>query len=269
MRVGGLPVFALCGILAFAVNWIAFLPAYLSQTERFFDLTGSFTYLSLVLLALALRDEPDPRSLLLAVLVVLWAARLGSFLFRRITRDGGDGRFDALKPSLSRFLMTWTLQGLWVLLTLSCALAAMTSAHPKALGGLAALGAALWAIGFVIEVLADRQKSRFRREPANRGRFIDVGLWAWSRHPNYFGEITLWSGVALIALPALADWQYVTLISPVFVYVLLTRISGIPLLEARAEKKWGGQADYKAYRDRTPVLFLRPPSSLGSRNGSG
>lgn len=268
VRAAGVPLFALCGILAFAVNWIAFVPAYLAQTERFFDLTGSVTYLSLVLVALTLRGDPEPRSLLLVVLVVLWAARLGSFLFRRITRDGGDGRFDELKPSLPRFLMTWTLQGLWVLLTLSCALAAMTSAHPKPLGGLAVLGAAIWAIGFVIEAVADRQKSLFRADPANRGRFIDVGLWAWSRHPNYFGEITLWTGIALISLPVLVGWQYVTLISPVFVYVLLTRISGIPLLDARAEKKWGEQADYRAYRDRTPALFPLPPSSPRSGSSS-
>jgi steroid 5-alpha reductase family enzyme len=177
----------------------------------------------------------------------------------RVVRDGSDGRFDSIKPSWPRLIMTWTLQGLWVLLTLSCALAAMTSATSRPLGLFAVVGSLVWVLGFAIEAAADQQKTRFRADPANHGRFIESGIWAWSRHPNYFGEITLWVGVALIALPALTGWQYATLISPVFVYVLLTRISGIPLLESRGKKKWGAEPEYVAYRERTPVLFPRPP----------
>lgn len=258
---GGVPIFGLCGMLAFAINWIAFVPAYRRQTERYFDLTGSLTYLCLVLVALGLRGDADPRALLLGALVTVWALRLGSFLFVRILRDRSDRRFDALKPSLPRFLLTWTLQGLWVLLTSACALAAMTSADPRPLGLWAALGTGLWGLGFAIEALADEQKRRFRADPANRGRFIRSGLWAWSRHPNYFGEITLWAGIALIALPALSGWQYATLISPFFVALLLTRVSGIPLLEARAEEAWGEEPAYRAYVERTPVLVPRPPRS--------
>jgi steroid 5-alpha reductase family enzyme len=260
LRAGGVPVFALCSVLAFAINWVAFVPAYRAQTERYFDLTGSVTYLCLVLVALALRGEADLRALLLGSLVAVWALRLGSFLFARILRDRADRRFDALKPSLPRFLLTWTLQGLWVLLTLSCALAAMTSPQTRSLGGWAALGTSVWLVGFAIEVVADHQKRRFRAGSAGGDRFIQSGLWAWSRHPNYFGEITLWVGVALIALPVLSGWQYATLISPLFVYGLLTRVSGIPLLEARAEEKWGDDPTYRAYVERTPVLVPRPPS---------
>lgn len=261
LAAGGLPIFALCALLSFAINWAAFVPAYVAQTERYYDLTGSLSYLGLVGVALFLRGEPDPRALLLAALVSAWALRLGSFLFARIQRDGSDGRFDALKPSLPRFAMAWTLQALWVLLTLSCALAAMTTARPRPLGAWAVLGAVVWAAGFAIEVAADRQKRRFRGDPVNRERFIQSGLWAWSRHPNYFGEITLWAGVALIALPALSGWQYATLISPLFVYLLLTRVSGVPLLESRAKQKWGDDSEYRAYRQRTPVLFPRPPTA--------
>ena len=263
LEVRGMPLFALCAVLAFLMNWIVFVPAFVYQTERYFDLTGSLTYLSLVVVALIGQGAPDARASLLAGLVAIWSARLGSFLFTRILREGSDQRFDALKPSLPRFFMTWTLQGLWVLLTLAAALAAMTSAHRQPLGAFAVLGTAVWVVGFAIEVTADRQKRRFRADPANRGRFIQSGLWAWSQHPNYFGEITLWSGIAIIALPVLAGWQYVALISPVFVYVLLTRVSGIPMLEARAEARWGDDAQYRAYRDRTPILFPRPPRSVG------
>jgi steroid 5-alpha reductase family enzyme len=192
--------------------------------------------------------------------VAVWAVRLGSFLFARILRDRSDRRFDALKPSLPRFLLTWTLQGLWVLLTLACALAAMTSLRSEPLGAWALLGTCVWAAGFALEAAADREKRRFRADPANRDRFIASGLWAWSRHPNYFGEIVLWSGIALVALPVLTGWQYATLISPVFVYVLLTRVSGIPLLEERAKERWGDDPAYRSYVERTPVLVPRPPA---------
>jgi steroid 5-alpha reductase family enzyme len=255
---GGFPVFALCGVLCFALNWLVFIHAYAAQTERYFDLTGSLTYLSVLACAVALGNR-DPRTLLLTALVGVWALRLGTFLFRRIRREGADRRFDALKPDVARFLLTWTLQGLWVFLTVACALAAMTAASTEPLGALTALGAAIWAAGFAVEVLADRQKAIFRADPANRDRFITAGLWAWSRHPNYWGEILLWIGIALIALPVLSGWPLATLISPAFVYLLLTRVSGVPLLETRSDAKWGNDPEYQAYKKRTPVLWLRPP----------
>ena len=121
------------------------------------------------------------------------------------------------------------------------------------------LGIAIWVIGFGIEVVADQQKSAFKRDPANEGRFITSGLWSWSRHPNYFGEITLWIGMALLAVPILTGWRWVMLISPIFVIVLLTRISGIPLLEARGMKRWGDDPEYRAYVEQTSVLVPLPP----------
>lgn len=258
LRLGGWPVFALCAVLAFGINWVAFVPAYLGRTERFYDLTGTLSYLSVMALAL-LAGSGSTLSILLAVLVAVWAVRLGTFLVLRIRKDGSDGRFDAIKVDPLRFLMSWTLQGLWVLLTAGAALAAMTTEADAELGPLTAAGLVVWAVGFAIEATADAQKRAFRRDPANRGRFIRSGLWAWSRHPNYFGEITLWVGIALIALPALSGWQLLTLVSPLFVTVLLTRISGVPLLEARGRKAWGDEPEYREYVARTPVLVPRPP----------
>jgi steroid 5-alpha reductase family enzyme len=254
----GIPVFAFSVGLAFLIQWLAFIPAYVLQTEKFYDLTGGFTYISVTIFAVLGSSVVDGRSILLTLLVAIWAARLSSFLFRRIHRAGKDARFDEMKPSFFRFLNAWTLQGLWVAFTLSAALVAITTITRKPLGLLAAIGFLVWAFGFAIEVVADAQKSRFRADPGNKGRFIHTGLWAWSRHPNYFGEIVLWIGVAVIALPILQSWQWVTLISPVFVTVLLTRISGVPMLEKRADEKWGGQEDYEAYKERTPVLIPRP-----------
>jgi steroid 5-alpha reductase family enzyme len=256
--VGGIPLFALSVGLAFLIQWLAFIPAYRLQTEKFFDLTGSITYISVTIIAVLLSPEADSRSVLLLALVVIWATRLGTFLFRRIHKAGKDARFDEIKPSFIRFLTTWTLQGLWVTFTLAAALAAITTTTRKELGLFALIGFLIWIFGFAIEVAADTQKSRFRADPENEGKFIDTGLWARSRHPNYFGEIVLWIGVAVIALPVLRGWAWVTLISPVFVALLLTRISGVPMLEKRADEKWGGQEDYEAYKERTPVLIPRP-----------
>jgi steroid 5-alpha reductase family enzyme len=254
----GIPLFAFSVGLAFLIQWLVFIPAFLLQTEKFFDLTGSITYISVIVLAVLLSPVVDGRSILLLVLVVIWAVRLGTFLFRRIQKAGKDARFDEIKPSFIRFLSTWTLQGLWVTFTLAAALVAITSTTRKELGFFALIGFLIWIFGFAVEAVADSQKSRFRADPENKGKFINTGLWAWSRHPNYFGEIVLWIGVAVIVLPILRGWQWVTLISPVFVTLLLTRISGVPMLEKRADEKWGGQEDYEAYKKRTPVLIPRP-----------
>lgn len=262
----GIPIFALSVGLIFVIQWLGFIGAYLLQTEKFYDLTGSLTYISVMTIAVLLSPTADDRSVLLLVLVIVWAARLGTFLFNRVQRAGKDTRFDDIKPSFFRFLSTWTLQGLWVTFTAAAALAAMTTTNRRELGWFALIGFAIWAFGFAVEALADAQKAAFRADPKNQGQFIDTGLWAWSRHPNYFGEIVLWIGVAIIALPVLRGWQWVTLISPVFVALLITCISGVPILEKRADEKWGGQQDYETYKQRTPTLIPRPPASTSRRN---
>ena len=257
-RVAGLPLLAALALFGFVVQWLVFVPSFLRQTEHYYDLTGALTYASVILLAAGF-GSPDARGWVLAALVLIWCGRLGGFLFLRVKRSGKDGRFDTLKPYCARFFMAWTLQGLWVFLTLSAALASMTGAHREPLGLLAWVGIWTWLAGFAVEAVADAQKRRFRRDPANEGRFITSGLWAWSRHPNYFGEIVLWIGIALIASEVLSGWQWVTMVSPLFVILLLTRISGVPLLEAQAKRRWGDDPEYRAWRARTATLVPRPP----------
>lgn len=252
---GGIPVFTLAVAAAFIIQWLAFIPAYLRQTERFYDLTGSLTYIAVTVMLMLLTPGIDARGFLLAALVLVWAARLGSFLFRRISKAGKDDRFDEIKPSFVRFLSIWTMQGIWVAFTAAAAWVAMTSANRVGLDWFALIGVLVWIAGFGIEATADRQKGKFSADPANKGKFIHTGLWAKSRHPNYFGEILLWVGVAIIALPVLQGWQWVALISPVFVALLITKVSGVPHLEKKADRKWGGQADYEEYKKNTPVLI--------------
>lgn len=254
---GGIPVFMIIVGLAFLIQWLVFIPAYIFQTEKYFDLTGSLTYITVTTLALALSRGMDTRSILLWALVIIWAVRLGSFLFGRIRKAGKDDRFDDIKPDFLRFLNVWTIQGLWITFTAAAALVAITSSVRKELDVFAVVGFLVWIFGFAFEVVADTQKSRFNADPANKGKFIQSGLWSRSRHPNYFGEIVLWIGIAIIAIPVLQGWQWVAMISPLFVTFLLTRVSGVPLLEKKAEAKWGGQADYEAYKKNTPALIPR------------
>jgi steroid 5-alpha reductase family enzyme len=254
---GGAPGAAVAAA-AVATQWVAFVPAFRRQTERFYDLTGSATYLGAAWLGVWLGGA-SPRGLLLGAVVTAWAVRLGAFLFRRVHADGGDGRFDAIKPDAGRFLIAWSLQGLWVVVTLSAALAAMMSSAQPPFGALDVVGVVVWLAGFALEAIADAQKRAFRADPAQRGRFIQSGLWAWSRHPNYFGEITLWVGVALIASSAMQGWQWLTWWSPLFVWALINHVSGVPLLEARADARWGDDPTYQAYRARTRPLLPWPP----------
>lgn len=257
--VAGVPVFALAVAGAFAIQIIAFVPAVIGRTERFFDLTGSLTFIIVSVGVLVASGAPDARGWILAAMVMLWAARLGVFLFLRAHRAGGDSRFDRIRSAPLPFLRVWVMQGLWVSITASAAWIAMgaRAENREPIGWLSIVGIAFWAIGMVVEIVADVQKSAFRADPRNAGRFIDTGLWSRSRHPNYVGEILLWIGVTLVAIPVLSGWQWVGILSPVFVTLLLTRVSGIPLLEAKAEKTWGGQGDYEAYKLRTPVLIPR------------
>jgi steroid 5-alpha reductase family enzyme len=255
--INGWPAAPTLALGAFVIQWLAFIPARLLQTERFYDLTGSATYIAVTLGAVVAASELTGAQKLIAIMIFIWAVRLGSFLFRRIHAAGGDQRFDQIKISSSRFFVAWTLQGTWVVMTSCAAVAAILSPEQPHLGFVFILGALMWVTGFVIEVIADRQKSRFREDPANGGQFICTGLWARSRHPNYFGEILLWSGITMMAVPYLSGSQWVVVVSPLFVYALLTRISGIPTLAKRGQQLWGEDPAYQEYLNNTPRLFPR------------
>ena len=247
--------------LAFAIQWIAFIPAYIFQTEKFYDLTGSLTYLLVIWYSLTLSSDQftnlNGANIVIVLLISLWAIRLGSFLFMRIHHDGEDKRFRSIKPSASQFFMTWTLQGLWVSLCSMCALTAISSNTGIVTNAFFYIGLALFIFGFAIEVMADMEKSAFKANQENKDKFITTGLWARSRHPNYFGEIVLWTGIAVMSFSSLEGLQYLTLISPIFTYLLLVYVSGVRMLEARGDLKWGNDPAYQEYKKKTPVLFIK------------
>ena len=258
-RSAGWPVFAVCAAVAFAVNWVAFVPAYLLRTERFYDLTGTLTYLTVVVVALV-AGSGSTLSILLAVLDrgVGPAARQlpgpadpQGRVRRPLRRD--QGRPGQVPDELDHAGPVGRAD------RRGC-----TGGHDQRERARPRAGHGCWAerSGWSASPSRRRPTPRSGRSAPTRrtgGRFITSGLWAWSRHPNYFGEITLWVGIAVIAVPALSGWQYVTLVSPLFVALLLTRVSGVPLLEARGRRTWGADPAYREYVERTPVLVPRPP----------
>ena len=247
-------------MLAFLIQWVAYIPAYIFQTEKFYDLTGSLSYLTVIWFVFFSSNNLSGlniQNLIVVTLISVWAIRLGTFLFSRIHKDGEDKRFRTIKTSASQFFMTWTLQGMWVSICTMCAITAISSSQGIIANALFYLGLAFFIVGFAIEVVSDQQKSAFRAVPENKEKFITSGLWSKSQHPNYFGEILLWSAIALLSISSLNGTQYLTLISPIFTYVLLVYISGVRMLDDMGNKKWGHLEEYKEYKRNTPTLFLK------------
>ncbi len=250
-----------CAVMCIGMQWLAWIPASIGKTERFYDLAGGLTYLAVVgfsLWAGAQSEPPSLRELIISVLVVIWSLRLSFFLYFRIHRTGKDGRFDQLKTSPIRFLVPWTLQGLWVFLTMIVVIVINSQADSAPpLGIWDAVGLFVWVLGFGIETIADQQKTAFNTEPTNQGKWIESGLWSYSRHPNYLGEILLWTGIAFFGISCFTGLERVAWISPIFIYILLTKVSGTPILDKRALEKWGDDPLYQKYRENTPALIPR------------
>ena len=245
-------------VMVFVIQWIAYIPAFIFKTEKFYDLTGSLTYITAISFALYSTNTSqnlDLGSLIIGAAIIIWAVRLGSFLFVRIHKDKKDGRFDSIKTSFSQFFMTWTLQGMWVFICSSAALVAIASPTGVVINIIFFLGLALFVLGFAVEVIADNQKTKFRSIPDNKDQFINEGLWARSRHPNYFGEITLWTGITVMGISTFEGMNYLAIFSPVFSYLLLVYVSGVRMLEFRGHKKWGHLDEYNSYKKNTPMLI--------------
>jgi len=250
-------------VVDMGIQWFGWALAALLKTEKFYDLFGSLTFIALSLQSLLSNESFASRQVILTSMVICWAVRLGSYLVARITRDGSDKRFEEAKSKPATFFVYWSLQGVWVWLTaLPLFLLNGISNHP-ALTAVDFIGMAVWAVGLFFETVADGQKWVFKSDPKNDGRFIQTGLWKYSRHPNYFGEILVWWGVFITSVTSLTGWQIaVAAASPIFVMTLLLYVSGVPLLEASADKRWGNDLEYQEYKSKSRVLLPIPRGSI-------
>ena len=237
------------------IHWLAFIPALIFKTEKFYDLTGSICYaFSAIYVYLQSYGMFLSLSFFISLAILIWTLRLGSFLLKRVMDAGEDKRFRTIKTNPTQFFMTFNLSALWVVICSLCALTAVSNGVLE-VKSIFYIGLLVFIIGFLIEVIADNQKTAFRAVPENANSFITTGLWSVSRHPNYFGEVTLWLGIAIMSLPYLEGVQYWTLISPVFSFVLIYFVSGVRMLEARANVKWGENPEYLEYVKKTPIFF--------------
>ena len=237
------------------IHWLAFIPALIFKTEKFYDLTGSICYaFSAIYVYLQSYGMFLSLSFFISLAILIWTLRLGSFLLKRVMDAGEDKRFRTIKTNPTQFFMTFNLSALWVVICSLCALTAVSNGVLE-VKPIFYMGLLVFIIGFLIEVIADNQKTAFRAVPENANSFITTGLWSVSRHPNYFGEVTLWLGIAMMSLPYLEGVQYWTLISPIFSFVLIYFVSGVRMLESRANVKWGENKEYLDYVKKTPIFF--------------
>lgn len=247
--------YARAAILDLGIQWILCAISTKLKTEKFYDLAGSSTFIYLVWQVLSWSGQFNTRQVIQSSCITAWAARLGLFLFTRVLREGGDSRFNKVRDKPSMMLLFWTIQGLWVYMTTLPTLMLNTRKENPPLTWKDCLGWGIWTAGFCIEVVADYQKSVFRSNPANYEKFITTGLWSIARHPNYLGEILLWLGLFLPASSVMHGWQYLSIASPLFVAYLLTRVSGIPIQEIQAKRRWSNDPGFQAYKAKTAKLI--------------
>ena len=247
-------------LISLAVNAAFFAVAAIRRTDVVTDLSYSLSF-ALLAIVLPFLGAGDPVQLTASLLVLVWAVRLGGYLFRRIRRIKVDHRFDEMRDKPLRFARFWLLQAMSVAVIMLPVSYLLGRDEAPGFGLWALAGAAIWLIGLASEAVADAQKSAFKAKDENRGRFITSGLWRYSRHPNYFGEMLVWWGLFVFTVPFLDGAAFAVVIGPVFITLLLLFVSGIPLLERSAEAKYGHDPSYREYRRRTSILVPLPPRS--------
>ena len=259
ISINGYPVLLYCVLISFTIHLIIFIPSAIMKNEKFYDFTGMIAYLSIIIFAIQQKyiqiHSIDIYSLVLSLLISIWTLRLGIFLFYRVLKVGEDIRFKDVKNNALQFFVWFSISSLWVSLTTMAAMNVITSKNYNQDLTLLYIGTIIWIIGFLFEIISDYQKIKFKNNALNKNKFIDSGLWSISRHPNYFGEIILWIGIYIITLPSTSGLEYLGIISPLFVIILLNKVSGINLLEASADKKWCSSNEYQKYKKITPRLI--------------
>jgi steroid 5-alpha reductase family enzyme len=246
-------------LLAVGTQALFFLFAALFKTDKVTDLSYSLGFIIMAVLLLAGRRPAFPLQAALAAMIVVWGLRLGGYLLIRILHMKKDARFDGIRESLGKFSAFWILQALTIYVVMLPSILFLSLPRAPKVTPAVWIGAAVWLAGLIIESAADAQKFRFRRNEANRGRWIEHGLWRYSRHPNFFGEILCWAGLFLLIAPSLQGWMWVALVGPIFITAMLLFFSGIPTVEKRSEASYGANPDYRRYKEQTSLLVPLPP----------
>lgn len=236
--------FAFTAVLTVAIQLACFFVAYACHFDLITDFAGSMNKVLLAVLTLCLKDAFYTRQVVLTVLLVLSRTELALFLFYRVCSRKKDGRFDELHNNFWKYLGFWVYQMMWVYAT--CASVVFVngdSANPD-LNALDWIGWVLFFVGFAVQVLSDFQKFFFRKDPANKGKICEIGVWFYSRHPNYFGEIMIWTGLfvsaanVIVASTSSPGFGWLTAISPVFTTLVLLFVSGLPTAEGQSLKRF-------------------------------
>ncbi|GAB4279077.1 MAG: DUF1295 domain-containing protein [Coriobacteriia bacterium] len=247
-------------VLCYMTAW--FVAALLARRNDIVDIAWGLGFVTLTW-ALAIRtSRGDAHSLLLAALVTVWGVRLAAHVAARNLGKPEDFRYQKWRRDWGRwflprtFLQVFMLQGI-LMLAISWPIVLHFAAPDGRVSALTVAGVAVWALGFAFEVVGDAQLAAFKRDPANKGAILQTGLWAYTRHPNYFGEATLWWGIWLVSFPT-AAWEpaYLTgVLGPAVITFLLLKVSGVPMLE----KHYEGRADWEEYKERTSMFIPLPP----------
>ena len=236
-------------------NLLMFLPAFFFKTDKLTDLSYAISF-AVVSLFLFIESSMNMVHLILLVMILLWAFRLGTYLFIRINKTGKDSRFDGMRESFWKFFRFWLLQGfsVWVIMLSSIVYFSMTSVSFSALH---ILGISIFVIGLIIETVADYQKYKFKNNKENT-KWTNIGLWKKSRHPNYFGEMLVWTGIFIYAAIQTSTLSIlVGVISPIYIITILLFVSGVPMLEKKYDKKYGDDPEYIKYKKNTNLIIIK------------
>ncbi len=246
-------LFSAGSIFLYMISW--FLLAQLKKDNSIVDVAWGLGFVLLAILTFALYSARLQGQYILLFMISIWGIRLASHIHLRAIGKEEDWRYQNMRKRwgdkylLKSFLYVFMLQGFLLYLVAVPIILVNASTTPTEIGVLEILGAAIWLFGFLWESISDYQLYKFKKNGANKGKLMTTGLWAYSRHPNYFGEIVLWWGIFLFSLPY-TSW-YFSLISPILITWLLTRVSGVPLLE----RKYKGNEAYEAYKKKTGALI--------------
>jgi len=249
-------------IISLAINILFFSLASILKTDKFTDLVYGLSFIILAWFFVLQTRTFYFYQIFLAVMISLWGLRLIGYLFIRILKIKKDRRFDGIREKPLAFLKFWIFQGLAVWIIMLPSIYLFNQQQPKELNSLMIAGFVIWVFGLLIETVADWQKFVFKNNPKNKDRWVNVGLWRYSRHPNYFGEMTLWWGIFIFCAPFLQSLAWLTIVGPLFITYILLFVSGIPLLEKRYDKKYADNQSYQRYKKNTSLLIPLPPKTI-------